>query len=186
VTLSLLLLTSASVVPMAYSRKGYVDQVAQARIQYQRDLAALPADAPLWDRVRFLETPSEGQQIEILNAIIARPGRQAEAEIMLERGDFPLRYLGRMELRPTPVLCEKSRLLLRKQVEPLVLRPGTSKPFSEVFWPVTGAVESMTWLARNGCDISAEAASWQAMAEAYTDFNYDVYRLRDLALKKPQ
>ena len=185
-TLGFLLLVSASIVPMAHTRKGYVDRAVQARLDYQRDLAALPPDAPLWDRVRFLDTPSEGQQIVILDAIKARPSRQAEAELMMERGDFPLAFLGRMNLTPTPALCEKSRVLLRKQVEPLVLKPGMAKPFSDIFWSVSNAVDGMTWLAQNGCDISTEAASWQAMAEAYTDFNYDVYRLRDLALKKPQ
>ncbi len=185
-TLGLLLLASASIVPMVQIRNTFVDGVVQVRANYERDLAALPKDAPLWDRVRFLDTPSEVQQEAVLDAIKALPNRQAEAEIMLERGDFPLNYLGRMDLTVTPVVCEKSRVLLRKQVEPLVLKNGEKKAYRVIFLDVSSSLAAMHWLDRNNCDIAAEARAWEAMANAYTDTNYDVYELRDLGLKKAQ
>ena len=58
----------------------------------------------------------------MLDSIRGLDQRQAQAETMLDRGDFPIQYLGFFDLDPTPALCDKARSLLRKQVAPLVLK----------------------------------------------------------------
>jgi ABC-type transport system involved in multi-copper enzyme maturation permease subunit len=175
-----------SIAPMLIVREHAIAAEDMARAKYDADLAALPKDAPLWDWLPFLDTRNDFKQSDVLEGIGKLARRQSDAETMLERGDFPLGYLGRIDLKPTPAVCDKARALLRKTLAPLVLKSGDTKPYRTIYGPVAGALAAMNWLSRTGCDIRTEAASWHAMAEAYSDFNYDVYELRDLKLNKPQ
>jgi hypothetical protein len=99
---------------------------------------------------------------------------------MLERGDFPLGFLGRIDLAPTPAICDKARALLRRQVAPLVLQTPKSKPFSEIAWPVANALAAMRWLVGHDCSCDDESQAWEAMAKGYRDTNFDVVELREL------
>jgi len=99
---------------------------------------------------------------------------------MLERGDFPLGFLGRLDLTPTPSICDKARALLRRQVQPLVLQTPNSKRFSEIAWPVANALAAMKWLVGHDCSCDAESQAWETMASAYRDTNFDVVELREL------
>ena len=99
---------------------------------------------------------------------------------MLDRGDFPLRYLAFFDLDPTPALCTKARALLGKQVEPLVLNNAKPQPYAAISDQVSGALAAMSWLVGYGCSCDAESKAWETMAKAYTDPLYDVHRLAEL------
>src|SRR5882757_264679 len=106
--------------PLSLMRKA-VDDVQTARLQkYDADLAQVPAGAAMWEWTPFLETRDDTKRAKVLDSIRSLKQRQAQAETMLDRGDFPLGYLGFFDLDPTPVLCDKARNLLRKQAAPLV------------------------------------------------------------------
>ena len=152
----------------------------QALQKYDDDYAKLPADAALWDLAPFLETQNSTKQSEVLDRIRKLERRQSDAELMLDRGDFPLGFLGRIDLTPTPAICDKARALLRRQVAPLVLQTPNSKPYSEIFWPVANALAAMRWLVGHDCSCDAESQAWETMAKAYRGTNFDVVELREL------
>jgi hypothetical protein len=174
------LLLCASVIPLEKVREHADDRVAQALQKYDDDYAKLPADAALWDLAPFLETQNSTKQSEVLDRIRKLERRQNDAELMLERGDFPLGFLGRIDLTPTPAICDKARALLRRQVAPLVLQTSNSKPYSEIFWPVANALAAMRWLVGHDCSCHAESQAWETMAKAYRGTNFDVVELREL------
>ena len=99
---------------------------------------------------------------------------------MLDRGDFPVGYLGFFDLDPTPALCAKARGLLGKRVEPLVLNSDKPQPYSAIADQVSGAVAAMGWLVGYGCSCDVELKAWETMAKAYADPSYDVHRLAEL------
>jgi hypothetical protein len=141
----------------------------------------MPADAPLWDLISLLATArGETKQIAVLDRIKTLTRRQSDAEIMLDRGDFPLRYLGSFGLTPTPAICDKARNLLRQRVKPLVLPVPNAKPYGDIYQEVADAVAAMSWLVGYGCSCDAESLAWEAMAKAYRDPGYDVRYLADL------
>jgi hypothetical protein len=154
---------------------------AAALDKWRAELAAVPANAPLWEWTRFLGKGvyDEG---EVVNTIRRLDRRQAEAEIMLERGDFPFGYLGRFDLDPTPAICEKARALLRRRVEPLIAKTPNSRPYADVAYQVAGALYAMQWLVGYDCPCNEESLAWESMANGYRDPNFDVVelaRLRD-------
>jgi hypothetical protein len=169
-----------SIVPMRHLRDGAEQRQAEANEKYNADFNALPADSPLWAWTPFLATPSDVQQDVVLERIRHLDRRQSDAEIMLDRGDFPLGFLGRFDLDPTPSICDKARALLRRQVEPLVPATPNSKSYSVIANAVADAVAAMEWLVGYGCSCDAESTAWEAMANAYRDTNFDVVRLRQL------
>jgi hypothetical protein len=166
--------------PLSRMRNA-VDDLETARLEkYDADLARVPANAPLWDWTPFLDTSDNTKRARVLDSIRGIDQRQAQAEAMLDRGDFPLGYLGFFDLDPTPVLCEKARSLLRRRVEPLVLKTPNSKPYSEIALQVSDAVAGMDWLVGYDCSCDAESTAWETMAKEYSNTNYDVYRLAEI------
>jgi hypothetical protein len=169
-----------AIVPLQQMRDTANEQFAAARAKYAEDFAKLPADAPLWDWVPFLDKPDNSRSGAAEAGIVKLEWRQSDAEIMLDRGDFPLRYLGRFDLTPTPAICDKARGLLRRQAAALVLKSPNGKPYSDIAQQVTDAVVAMKWLVGHDCSCDAESQAWQAMAEAYRDPSFDVVELREL------
>ena len=166
--------------PLSLMRK-VVNDAETARLQkYDTDLARVPAGAPMWEWTPFLDTRDDTKREKVLDSIRGLEQRQTQAEQMLDRGDFPLGYLGFFDLDPTPALCDKARNLLRKQVAPLVLKTPDSKPYSEVAVQVSDAVAGMDWLVGYDCSCDAESAAWEVMAKGYKDTNFDVHRLAEL------
>jgi hypothetical protein len=166
--------------PLSLMRKA-VDDVETARRQkYDADLARVAAGAPMWEWTPFLETRDDTKREKVIDSIRGLAQRQDQAEQMLDRGDFPVGYLGFFDLDPTPALCDKARSLLRKQVAPLVLKAPNSKPYSEVAVQVSDAVAGMNWLVGYDCSCEAESLAWESMAKSYRDTNFDVYRLAEL------
>ncbi len=169
-----------AIVPFDKVRNAADDRDAAILAKYEADLAKLPADAPLWDWVPFFNTRNATRLDDMLKHIATLDRRQADAELMLERGDFPLSFLGRLDLTPTPVLCDRARALLRKRLAPLVLAVPESKPFSDIAFEVSDALAAMKWLIGYDCDATAEVQAWETMVKGYKDPAYDVYELRDL------
>ena len=167
----------------AHARSGQCQHRGGAA-RYDADLAKLPADAPLWDWVPFLQTRNAVKQDEVLGHICRLARRQSDAELMLERGDCPLGFLSQIDLQPTPAICDKARALLRRQVVPLVPAAPNAKPYTEAAQPVADAVSAMSWLVGHDCSCDAESVAWEAMAKTYRDTNYDVYDLA--ALRDPK
>ncbi len=174
------LLLCVAVFPLQQVRNKAVEEFMAAREKWAADFAKLPADAPLWDWVPFLNTPDETRVEKALVGLRKLERRQGDAETMLERGDFPIGFLGRMDLMPSTPLCDKARAFLRKQVEPLLLKTPNSKPYLDVFWPVNLALADMRWLVGHDCSCDAEAQAWQTMAEGYRDPGYALVELRQL------
>lgn len=169
-----------SIVPFGLARQQVIDEFNAVREKYAADFAKLPADAPLWDWMPFLDTPDNSRSGAAEDGIRKLARRQSDVEIMLDRGDFPLRYLGRFDLTPTQSICDKARALLRRQVEMLVPKSPNSKPYSDIAQQVIDAVVAMKWLVGHDCSCDAESQAWQSMAESYRDPTYDVVELREL------
>jgi hypothetical protein len=174
------LLLCLAIAPMLQLRHAAQQREAAAAQKYNADFSSLPADAPLWDWAPFLATPNNIQRDAVLGRIRKLDRRLTDAEIMLDRGDFPLGYLGQMDLDPTPAICGKARALLRRQVEPLVLKTPNSKPYTAIAAAVADAVAAMQWLVGYGCSCDAESRAWETMAKAYRDTNFDVVELARL------
>jgi len=174
------LLLCVSIVPLEKIRQHADDRITAALEKYEADYAKLPADAPLWDVMPFLETRNTTKQNEILDRIRKREARQSEAETMLVRGDFSLRYLKALDLTPTPSLCDKARALLRRQVEPLVLKTPNSKPYKTIGAQVSDAADAMEWLVGYDCSCDAESTAWEAMAKSYEGSSWDIHRLAEV------
>jgi hypothetical protein len=174
------LLLCVAIVPLMQMRERDNAQATAAREKNAADYASLPANAPLWDLAPFLETRNSTMQNGVLDRIRALDRRQSDAELMLERGDFPIGLLGRMDLTPTPALCDKARALLRKRVEPLGLKTPNSKPYAAIAEPVTDAVAAMEWLVGYDCSCDAESLAWETMTKGYQGSNWDIHRLGEV------
>jgi hypothetical protein len=173
-------LAAIAIIPMQTERERAQARAMAAEHDYDIRFAGLAADAPLWALTPFLQTRNAVSIDRVLARMRSRDKRQEEAELMLARGDFPLGYLGRIDLEPTPSLCEKARALLRQQVKPLAPNEPDREPYSKVAAPVGDALAAMRWLVGYGCSCDAEAFAWQSMARMYRDTNFDVVELGEL------
>ena len=174
------LIASLAIFPLMEQRDLANKNFAAARATYAEDFAKLPLDAPLWDWVPFLQTRDETRVNATLARIRALPRRQDDAEIMLDRGDFPLGFLERFDLTPTQAICDKARNQLRREVQPLALTTPNSKPYAQIAAQVADALAAMKWLVGYGCNSDDEALAWETVANAYKDPNFDVIELREL------
>ena len=143
VLLAAIMAVCVTIWPLSQMRKTVDDREAARLQKYDADLAGFPANAPLWDWTPFLDTRDGTKQHKVLDSIRKIDQRQAQAETMLGRGDFPVGYLGSFDLDPTPALCEKARGLLGRRVEPLVLKNAKPRPYQEIADQVSGAVAAM-------------------------------------------
>ena len=87
---SVTLLLCLSIFAFQQARERAIAQIFAASEKYQADLAKLPANAPLWEWAPFLDTQNYTKQSDLLAHMSKLSRRQSEAELMLERGDFPL------------------------------------------------------------------------------------------------
>jgi hypothetical protein len=165
--------------PLTQIRAGVVAQFEQGREKYARDFAAMRPDAPLWEWTPFLDTPGETRSGDARDRIKVLPNRQSEAGVMLERGDFPLRYLASFDLTPDAALCEKARGLLRRQAEQRMPK-SANRPYREVARAVDDAINAMYWLVGYGCSCDAETLAWETVAKSYTGAGYDLTILANL------
>jgi hypothetical protein len=178
------LMLCVAIWPMVQVREHVLQHAADLRAKWAEDFSKLAPDAPLWQWTPFLDTRDDTREEAVLLGIRKLARRQAEAETMIERGDFPLRYLGRFDLEPTPALCEKARDLLRRRVQQLVSKAPGSRPYADVAAEVDAALAAMRWLVGYGCSCDAESLAWEAMAKGYRDTNFDVVELAEL--REPQ
>jgi len=173
------LLLCLSLLPMQEARNS-ADKGTDRRAASEAALLALPANSPLWAYTPFLATKDRAMREAVLERIRHLDRRQADAEIMLRRGDFPLGQLGAMDLDPTPAICSKARDLLRRQPAALTPQQVGTRPYSEIDDRVEDAAAAMEWLVGYGCSCDAEAKAWQDLAEAYRDHDFDTRRLAEL------
>ena len=174
------LILCISILPMVQIRRLAIEQEAAQRTKWEADFTQLAANSPLWEWTPFLATRDETKRNAVLERIRQPDRRQNDAEIMLDRGDFPLLYLGSLDLDPTPTLCDKARNLLQRRVQPLVPKSPNSTPYAEIAEEVAGAVAAMDWLVGYDCSSDAESLAWETMAKAYRDPNFDVVRLAEV------
>src|SRR5215472_406646 len=169
-----------SILPMVQIRDSAIEREATQRTKWEADFTNLPANSPLWAWTPFLATRDETKQSTVLDRIHHLGRRQNDAEVMLDRGDFPLLYLGFFDLEPTSAICDKVRDLLRRRVQPLAAKSSNSRPYTEIAGEVAGAVAAMDWLVGYGCSCDAESLTWETMAKSYRNPNFDVVRLAEL------
>ena len=173
------LLLCVAMWPLSVVRDRALQQAMDERAKWSAELTAMKSDAPLWEWKRFLDARNPLGVDGALERIRVLERRQSDAEIMLDRGDFPLRYLGLLNLRPTQAICDKARALLRRQVQPLVPQTPNARPYAEIADAVEGALSAIQWLVGYGCPCEAEAQAWETMARSYRDTNFDVVSLGD-------
>jgi len=168
-----------SVVAMQSVRDDVLQKAEAALAAWRAEVAATPANAPLWRWTALLGRGfyEEGQVIDKIRAL---DRRQADAEAMLTRGDFPLGYLSRFDLDPTQAVCAGAKVELRAQVAPLVSAKPQTRPYAEVADKVDAAIAAMSWLVDYGCAVDAESQAWQAMAEGYRDPGWPIHEFADL------
>lgn len=176
----LILLLCLAFIPMMQMREQARAREEAKRAQFDADFGQVPADAPLWALTAFLDKGNYVQNESVVTRVRKLARRQADAEAMLARGDFPLAYLGRFDLTPTPALCEKSRTLLQKRAAALTPATADTKPYADIAKEVDGAVAALRWLIDYDCAAMPEAEAWETMAKAYRDPRYGIYELRDL------
>ncbi len=99
---------------------------------------------------------------------------------MLARADFPLKFLGRIDLQLTPGICDNARAELRQRLAPLVIDKQDSRPYGDIAIEVEDALAAMRWLVGYGCSCSEQSLAWEQMANKYRDTNYDVVELKEL------
>jgi hypothetical protein len=148
------LVLCALLAPLLHVRNVATDRDRAERARYDERFASLPGDAPLWAWTPFLATRDETKASAVLAGIRRLERRQRDAEIMLDRGDFPLSYLGSFDLDPTPTLCDKARDLLRRRLAPLAPKGSGSRPYAEIAEDVAGAVAAMEWLVEPNFDVA--------------------------------
>jgi hypothetical protein len=165
--------------PMSSWRSAHLEQRAADQAAWEDALAAVPPNAPLWRWTPFLDRGTYYSD-KVLERIRHLDRKQADAETMLARGDFPLLYLGRLDLDATPSLCDKARAELRRQVAPLLLKTPQSRPYADVAAKGDAAATAMEWLVGYDCACNDEALAWETMANGYRDTNYDIVRFREL------
>ncbi len=166
-----------AILPLRKIREQAMNRAIAAQEKYDADLASVPAGSPLWAWTPFLESRNNVRQEDLLGTIREFDRRQTDAEIMLERGDFPLSYLGRMDLTPTPALRDKARALLRKRVEPLVQKNPESRSYADIAVPVSQAADAMEWLSGYDCAVDAESVAWENMTKGYKGSDWDIHHL---------
>ncbi len=170
---------SLSVFAMQSARDAVLQKKEAALAAWRAEVDATPADAPLWRWTALLGRGlyDEGQVIETIRKL---DRRQADAEAMLKRGDFPLADLNRFDLDPTPAVCAGAKAELQTEVAPLVAAKPQARPYADVADKVDGAVAAMSWLVGYGCPMDAESLAWQTMAEGYRDPGWSIHELADL------
>jgi hypothetical protein len=174
------LIACLAILPLQSVREAAHEKIAAVDRKYASDFAALPPDAPMWAITPFLNAPNQILAGEALERIRHSPRRQAEAETMLARGDFPLGYLGRFDLNARPAVCDNARGQLLRRAEALTVKPGESKPYDLIAKDVSDAVAAISWLIDYDCPSTAEAGAWEAMTKGYNGSNHDIYRLAEL------
>jgi hypothetical protein len=170
----------AAILPLQQVRDTFVKQQRVAAEKSEADLKSVPANSPLWVWTPFLDTRNEVRRREVLDRIRRLDRRQGDAETMLDRGDFPLRYLGAMDIEPTPAICDKARNLLRQRAAALAQPTPGSKSYATIDDDVAGAVAAMNWLVGYECSCDAESRAWEATVKAYNNPSYDAYRLAEI------
>ena len=160
------LMLCLAIVPLQLSRQRFLDQEAAQQARVEAAFAAMPEAAPLWEWLPFLEPRRHSWVADNAMARIRHlDRRQADAETMLDRGDFPLGQLGFFDLDPTPTLCDKARGLLRRRAAQIAAGTVGSGPLPDFGRQLDDAVSAMQWLVGYDCGCDGESLAWEAVAK---------------------
>jgi len=172
---------SLSVVVMQSARDAVLQKKEAALAAWRAEVDATPADARLR---RWTALLGRGfyEEDRVVDKIRKLDRRQADAEAMLKRGDFPLADLNRFDLdpAPAPAVCAGAKAELQAEVAPLVAAKPQARPYADVADKVDAAVAAMSWLVGYGCATDAESLAWQTMAEGYRDPSWSIHELANL------
>jgi hypothetical protein len=174
---------TAAILPMRRLRGLVLEKAAAESAAREEAFANLPDDAPLWDRLPFIDADGPMVRDERLKTIRELECRQADAEAMLVRGDVRIfEWLARLDLTPSPALFSAARGLLGKRAKDLTLNPPGTKPYDAIAMGVFQAADAMEWLVGYGCDCEAEVRAWIAMMKTYSgETNWDAIRIGRLS-----
>ena len=170
--------------PLSMIHDAALEREAARVTDWHAKLDAMPADAPLWRWTPFLASDIYLVEEGAREAMRKLPSRQADAEAMLQRDEFPFGELGAFDLDPTPSLCDKARASLARPAAGLAPSPGPTHTYSEIANEAESASEGMKWLVGLGCAADAESRAWEALVRAYGGEDFvapDFAKLRDPA-----
>ncbi len=115
VPLAALALVCSAFLPLSMIHDAALEREAARVADWQAKLDAMPADAPLWRWTPFLASDVYLVEQGAREAMRKLPSRQADAEAMLQRDEFPFGELAAFDLDPTPSLCDKARASLDRR-----------------------------------------------------------------------
>lgn len=170
--------------PMYWVRDTAVKRAQAQEAAFRARFAALPADAPLWDWLPFVQSDIYDVGQEARAKILQLPRRQGDAEAMLDRDELPFSLLNQYDFDPTQSLCEKARASLTRRAAALSIRPKTPNTDAAIEAEVESALDGMRWLVGLNCSCDAETKAWEELVRAR---GVSEYRLKNLAdLRDPR
>jgi hypothetical protein len=184
VALVALALVCSAFLPLLMIHDAALEREAARGRDRHAKLDAMPVDAPLWRRMPFLASDVYLVEQDAREAMRKLPSRQADAEVMLQRDEFPFGELVAFDLDPTPSLCDKARASLTRRAAKLTPSSGRTHAYSEIADEAGSASEGMKWLVGLGCATDAESRAWEALVRAYSGEDFvaaDFAKLRDPA-----
>jgi hypothetical protein len=139
------------------------DKREKLRAHFER----LGPASPLWEWVDVVASDSEMRK-QAWEGIRKLTRRQADAEIMLDRGwSFPMLELPNLALESTAGLCERARSFLRQRAE--ALHGPEPPPYTVVAPRIEIYLPAMRWLVENHCNCASELRAVEDAVGAYPD-----------------
>lgn len=139
----------------------------QRRAENLARFRGLTNESPLWDWIDFAAKDHELRE-QALERIRLLPRRQADAELMLRRGQSsPLVELPNLDLQPTPALCHAAREYLLDHARSMRPTVQTPPPFHLVAYRFEVYLPGIRWLAKNGCDCGGVVKALEGTVTAY-------------------
>ena len=155
---------SLTIFPMKQMRAEATNRFYALKSKRSREVFSIPADSPLWDWTRYLDINTS----TVISSVEHLARRQSDAEIMLDRGDFPLAYLGSFDLDPTVAICVKARALIQRKVAARISKLTVANAYTqEIENEIDSETWAMQWLASHGCEVRAERDFVVTLARSY-------------------
>jgi hypothetical protein len=145
----------------AAQQAEWAKRSAEAKARFEE----LTPDSPMRDWAQFLDDSQ--WHVRARDHILKMPDRTAQSMVMLDRGDFPLKYLLALELDPTPEFCEKLHAYLARREQALRLPVPQSKPYTAIAAEVDAAINAMSWLRDHNRDCRDLGAAYLDLVNTY-------------------
>ena len=102
-----------------------------------------------------------------MDRILASPRRQADAEAMLDRDQFPFSRLNRFDFDRTPSLCQKARASLIRVAARVAATPAAGGSDRAALDEAEEARQGMEWLVGMDCSCDEPAKTFEDIARAH-------------------